>query len=93
MARSAAQPPRDLPEQLVAGGVAERVVDVLEAVEVEHQDRERQAPPLNWLFIMSSRVRKKARFGSPVRMSVWASSSTRRFASESRRELRLASDR
>ena len=30
---------RDFPEQFIAGGVAERVVDLLEAVEIEQQQR------------------------------------------------------
>ena len=34
-----AQPVGDLDQQLVAGGVAEAVVDLLEAVEVQEQDR------------------------------------------------------
>ena len=34
-----------LSEQRVAGGMAERIVDVLEAVEVEHEDGERLFPP------------------------------------------------
>src|SRR3954463_10068502 len=34
------QPLCDLTQQRIAGTVTERVVDVLEAVEVEHQDRE-----------------------------------------------------
>ena len=34
---------RHLPQQRVACGMSERVVDVLEAVEIEHQDRERAA--------------------------------------------------
>ncbi len=37
------QPLRHLAQQRIAGAVAEGIVDVLEAVEVEHQDRERQA--------------------------------------------------
>ena len=36
--RQAAEPPGDGPEQVVAGGVAEAVVDRLEAVEVDEQD-------------------------------------------------------
>ena len=84
---------RDLAQQRIAGSVTERVVDVLEAVEIEHQDRERRRGPASNALSSSSRARKKARFGSPVRMSVWASSSTRRFASDSRCELRLASMR
>ena len=40
MAKHLAQPQRDLTQQLVAVGVPERVVDLLEAVEVDEQDRE-----------------------------------------------------
>ena len=36
------QPPRDLDEQLVAGIVTEAVVDELEAIEVEEDDRNRR---------------------------------------------------
>ena len=39
LAHAALQPQRDLPEQLVAGRMAERVVHALEAVEIETQDR------------------------------------------------------
>ena len=40
MAHAAAQAPRHLDQQLVAGAVAERVVDDLEAVEVDQQQRD-----------------------------------------------------
>jgi hypothetical protein len=39
LAHHACQPLSDLAEQLVAGGVAERVVDVLEAVEIDEEKR------------------------------------------------------
>jgi len=39
-AQQAGQPRAQLPEQLVAGGVAEGVVDLLEMVEVDEQERE-----------------------------------------------------
>ena len=43
----------DLPEQFIAGGMAERIVDVLETVEVEHQDRKRPlVPPLVRIDVM-----------------------------------------
>ena len=42
-AQHPAQPPRHLPQQLVAGRVPERVVDRLEAVEIDEAHRERQA--------------------------------------------------
>ena len=51
-ARHGTQPGTDLADQLVAGGVAERVVDRLEAVEIEIE--ERSAPPC---------PRAKQRFG------------------------------
>ena len=35
------EPRPDLPQQLVAGGVAEGVVDLLEVVEVDEQERQR----------------------------------------------------
>ena len=86
---------RHLPKQRVAGGMAERIVDVLETIEIEHQDRKRLAVPAARPRIAdrSNCSRKNARFGSPVRMSVCASSSTRRLASASWRELRLARPR
>ena len=40
LAHAAAQPLRHLTQQLVAGRVAERVVDLLEAVEIDQQQRE-----------------------------------------------------
>ncbi len=39
-----AQPLRDLPQHVVARGMAERVVDALEAVEIHEEDRDRFAP-------------------------------------------------
>jgi hypothetical protein len=51
------QPLADLLEQLVAGRVAHRVVDLLEAVEVEHQQRARAARAL---------VGREDRFDPPV---------------------------
>ena len=39
------EPPRDHPEDVVAGAVAQRVVDALEGVEVEDQQRRRQFAP------------------------------------------------
>ena len=46
IALGAAQPPGDAAQQPVAGAVAERVVDELEVVEVDEQQRDRPlAPP------------------------------------------------
>ena len=42
-AQVGAQPRRDRPQQLVAGVVAEAVVDQLEVVEVEEEDADRRA--------------------------------------------------
>ena len=43
----------DLPEQFIAGGMTEQIVDVLETVEVEHQDRKRPlVPPLVRIDVM-----------------------------------------
>ena len=39
VAHAAAQAPRHFHQQLVAGGMAERVVDILEAIEVDQQQR------------------------------------------------------
>ena len=36
--KSCLEPRRDLPQQGIAGGMAERIVDVLEPVEVQQQD-------------------------------------------------------
>ena len=57
----AAQPGGDLPQQLVAGRVAERVVDLLEAVEVAEEDAEvgAVAPP------SEMRARRAARGRAP----------------------------
>ena len=40
-----AKPRRDLPQQLVSHGVAERVVDDLEPVQIEHDQRHPIAAP------------------------------------------------
>jgi hypothetical protein len=45
------QPPRDLDEQLVAYIVTERIVDILEPVEIDHDDRERDAPAAGRLML------------------------------------------
>ena len=46
LAHAFLQPRRDLREQRIAGGMAERVVDVLEAVEIEAEHRHQLAVPL-----------------------------------------------
>ena len=63
------EPPCDFLEQLIAGVVAERVVDLLELVEVDEQDGERVAVREERTSDWTSRSRKRARFASPVRLS------------------------
>jgi hypothetical protein len=46
VAHAFAQPLRHHPQQIVASGVPQRVVDELEAVEIDHQKRELLALPL-----------------------------------------------
>jgi hypothetical protein len=68
-AQHAGDPRADELEQLVAAVVAERVVDLLELVEVEqHHDR---LVPSRWAVdsARSTRSWNSARFGSPVRTS------------------------
>ena len=64
--RSGAQPDRDVPEQQVAGVVAERVVDRLEVVEVEERDRRAFAPSAS---AASSASTNRSRLASPVNVS------------------------
>jgi hypothetical protein len=45
VALHAREPPGDPPQQPVAGAVAERVVDELEVVEIDEQQRDAIAPP------------------------------------------------
>ena len=45
-AHGALEAPRDLAQQIIAGPVPERVVDELEAIEVDHQHRELMRLPL-----------------------------------------------
>jgi hypothetical protein len=61
------QPQADLAQQLVAQEVAERVVDLLEAVEVEDQQRAADGP--GGRERGSTRLRKFSRLGSWVRLS------------------------
>ena len=64
----ALEPLRDLDQQLVARGVAEAVVDELEAIDVEEQDGERRVTGLlvPRASSRSNRSMKSTRFGSPV---------------------------
>ena len=73
-AQRAAQPARDLLEQPVAVGVAERVVDGLEVVEVDDHQHERLA---GLASMRSSRSRSSTRFGSPVSASCIARCASR----------------
>ena len=62
-----AQPVRDLDEQLVAAVVPERVVDLLEAVDVEQQQADVVALRLRVAATArSSRSASRRRLGSPV---------------------------
>ena len=63
-----AQPRGHLTEQLVARGVAEGVVDLLEPVEVAEQDAEARAAVASG-SASSSRSRNSVRFGRPVSAS------------------------
>ena len=84
LAREAAgQPLGHLAEQLVAVGVTQRVVDVLERVEVEDADAE-PASPGRSSRASSSRC-SAARFGSPVNGSCRASCRNRSSSSPLRR--------
>ena len=66
-AQAAGEPSADLLQQLVAGVVAERVVDLLEAVEVHQQHRDLLAVALGGdRSACSTRSRNSTRFGSPV---------------------------
>ena len=52
-AQRGSQATGDLPEQFIAGGMTKRVVDVLETVEVEHEDRKSPlVPPLVRIDVM-----------------------------------------
>ena len=96
MGRSAAlEPARDGDQQLVADLVAERVVDELEAVEVEEQHgrgsgrgARRWARRIAW----SRRSRNSTRFGRPVSASCSASCCRRCSASLAVRDVGLAAD-
>ena len=63
--RDAVEPQRDVADQLVADRVAERVVDVLEMVEVDVEHRGGRSAGLTSAMTVSSRSPKKLRFGSP----------------------------
>ena len=62
------EPPRDADEQLVAGEVAEAVVDDLEAIDVEEEHRERPALGVGAARAISrsSRSMNSTRLGRPV---------------------------
>ena len=82
------QPPRGLAQELVAGRVAEAVVDVLERVEVDEQDRgARDSVRAARASACSSRSISSWRFGSPVSESwkAWWIASSTVFASLSAR--------
>ena len=65
-----AQPARHLLQQHVARVVAERVVDLLEAVEIEHHDRQRRVRERSAASTACSiRSLKSVRFGRSVRSS------------------------
>ena len=70
LAQHVGDPRRDVAQQLVADRVAERVVDALEAVEVDEHRRRVDAPRgAAWTSICSARSMISARFGSPVSAS------------------------
>ena len=59
-------------QQRVAGGVAEQVVDLLEAVEVEAEQRQAAAIRRGVAISRSSLLLKLRRLGRPVSESCWA---------------------
>ena len=77
LAQRRAQALGDAAQQLVADAVAERIVDRLEIVEVEHQHRDlfRAAPRVQQDSSMC--WRSSLRFGKPVKPSCWAMKATR----------------
>ena len=93
-AQRVAQPLAGDLQQPVTGGVAERVVDPLEVVEVEERDH-RGLPPAS---VSAMRRSNSGRFGRPVSESSnasrrsWASRERRRPARSSRREQRGQAD-
>ena len=66
VARAPRQPPRRRAQQLVADRVAEAVVDRLEVVEVDEQDRDTAPAGLRRPRIRIARSRNSARLASPV---------------------------
>ena len=64
-AQASAQPFRDFLEHAVAGFVAERVVDVLEAVEVDEQDRQLHAVPPRLGECVAEALTEHAAVGQP----------------------------
>ena len=80
-AQPLAQQRRDATDELVAGVVAERVVDVLEVVEVEHEQRAARAVARDLGDWRSSSCSKRRRLSSPVSGSwsaSWRSSCSKR---------------
>ena len=65
LAQVMAQAPRDVLQQAVAGLVAEAVVDVLEAVEVDEEERELLAAPLRERERTLQRVHEHRAVGQP----------------------------
>ena len=68
-ARRGLQPRGDVLEEQVAGGMAERVVDVLEAVEVEEEERDVEPAPPRERDRALRIVVERAAVGQPVRKS------------------------
>ena len=65
-----AQTSADLAQHRISGGVAERVVDLLEAIEVEQQHRHRlSSRAVRGQSTAASPSRNRVRLGSPVRPS------------------------
>ena len=68
-AHDVGQPRADLDEQLVAGLVTERVVDGLEAVDVEQEHRDTEAEALGTPERVLDAVEGQSRLGRPVSAS------------------------
>ena len=81
LAHAGAQRAPHLLEQEIAGRVAQGVVDVLEAVEVQQQQRRHVAAPAHAGDRLIEPLKEQTRLGSPVRASCMARYSARRPAS------------
>ena len=79
-AQGAAQPLGDAADQLVADRVAERVVDVLEMVEIDVEDGRGRPPWRTFSMIASSRSPKNMRLGKPAERIVHGEVPQPRFA-------------